>query len=95
MVGGGKTREDKIAHGEDIFRKVKDLQVGGLRRREREENKREKGKGRDSVELIDLSEVEERGRRRDAPSLPEVLTDARCCSPIAITCASDLHVPHC
>lgn len=35
-----------------------------------------------------------RRRRWNAPSLPEVLTDARCCSPMAITCTSDLHVPH-
>lgn len=35
-----------------------------------------------------------RRRRWNAPSLPEVLIDARCCSPMAITCTSDLHVPH-
>lgn len=57
MDGGGW--EGKIAHGKDIFRKVKDLQVGRLQRREQEENESEKGKRRDSEVLINLSEVEE------------------------------------
>lgn len=92
MDGGGW--EGKIAHGKDIFRKVKDLQVGQLRRREQEESEREKGKRSDSVELIDLSEIEE----GDATGMHLVSLRcsliARCCSPIAITCTSDLHVPH-
>lgn len=41
------------AHGKDIFRKVKGLQVGRLQRREQEGNERGRGERRDSVALID------------------------------------------
>lgn len=34
-----------LAHGKDIFRKVKDLRVGRLQRGEQEENEREQGRG--------------------------------------------------
>lgn len=60
--------EGKIAHGKDIFRQVKDLQVGRLWRREG--GMTEKGKRRDSVELIDLSEAEEGDAAPAHPSSP-------------------------
>ncbi len=91
MDGGGW--RGKIAHGKDIFRKIKDLRVGWLQKREQAENEGEKRKRSDSVQLIDLGEAAEEEAAGMHP-LPKVLIDARCCSPLSITCTSDRRIPH-
>lgn len=67
---------EEMAHGRDIFGKVKDLRVGRMQGKQR-------GKERDCVELIDLRAAEE------GDASLKVLVDARCCSLGAITFTSD------
>lgn len=67
---------EEMAHGRDIFGKVKDLRVGRMQGKQR-------GKERDCVELIDLRAAEE------GDASLKVFLDARCCSLGAITFTSD------